>query len=90
LAAAHCANETLHRRNPGFPDLVFSVDVCSQFVHGLQGRTTGVGFFTGTLPPELNSSDSSAQREAWANWVIGHDNDIRARLLRGDEDTIVK
>jgi hypothetical protein len=49
-----------------------------------------LAFLTGTLPPELNSSDSSAQREAWANWVIGHDNDIRARLLRGDEDTIVK
>jgi hypothetical protein len=48
-----------------------------------------LAFLTDTLPPELNSSDSSTQREAWADWVIGHDGDIRARLLRGDEDTVV-
>jgi hypothetical protein len=44
---------------------------------------------TDILPPELKSSDLSAQRKAWPEWVIGHDRDIRARLLRGDEDTIV-
>jgi len=44
---------------------------------------------TDTLPPELNSSDLSVRRKAWPDWVIGHDRDIRGRLLRGAEDTIV-
>jgi hypothetical protein len=48
-----------------------------------------LAFLTGTLPPELQSSDSSAQSKAWANWVIRHDADIRSRLLRGDQDTLV-
>jgi hypothetical protein len=48
-----------------------------------------LAFLNDDLPPELRSSGSSAQREDWARWVIGHDGDIRARLLRGDEDTIV-
>lgn len=48
-----------------------------------------LAFLTGTLPPELKSSDSSAQSKAWANWVIRHDADIRSRLLRGDQDTLV-
>jgi CheR methyltransferase, SAM binding domain len=45
--------------------------------------------FTDILPPELKSAGSSAQRKAWADWVIRHDRDIRGRLVRGDEDTIV-
>ena len=44
---------------------------------------------TDTLPPELKSSDLSNRRKAWAEWVIGHDRDVRGRLLRGDEDTII-
>jgi CheR methyltransferase, SAM binding domain len=48
-----------------------------------------LAFLTDNLPPELRSSDVSAQRKAWPEWVIGHDKDIRARLLRGDEDTVV-
>src|SRR5207248_522499 len=48
-----------------------------------------LSFLTDTLPPELKSSDLSARRKAWQDWVIGHDHDIRSRLGRGDEDTIV-
>ena len=48
-----------------------------------------LAFLTGTLPPELKSSDSSAQSKAWTNWVIRHDADIRSRLLRGDQDTLI-
>ena len=44
---------------------------------------------TDVLPPELTSSDLSARRNAWTNWVMGHDHEIRSRLVRGDEDTIV-
>src|SRR5215471_13259816 len=46
-------------------------------------------FLTDTLPPELKSSDLSARRKAWPEWVSRHDREIRGRLLRGDEDTIV-
>ena len=42
---------------------------------------------TEILPPELKSSET--QRRAWPEWIAGHDRDIRERLLRGDEDTIV-
>jgi hypothetical protein len=48
-----------------------------------------LAFLTDLLPPELNSSDISARRKAWPEWVTGRDRDIRRRLLRGDEDTIV-
>src|SRR5438034_8095680 len=48
-----------------------------------------LAFLTDTLPPELKPSDLSAQRKAWPDWVIGHDREIRSRLVRGDEDTIV-
>src|SRR5262249_45373264 len=44
---------------------------------------------TDTLPPELKSADLSGRRKAWSDWVIGHDRDIRKRLQRGDEDTII-
>src|SRR5262245_17049152 len=50
---------------------------------------TVLASLTDTLPAELKSSDLSARRKAWADWVIGHDRDIRERLVRGDEDTIV-
>ena len=41
------------------------------------------------LPAELKGK-SSAQRSAiWPNWVVGRDRDIRARLVQGDEDSLV-
>jgi hypothetical protein len=48
-----------------------------------------LAFFADTLPPELKSSDLAGRRKAWPEWVVGHDRDIRKRLLRGDEDTII-
>ncbi len=37
------------------------------------------------LPAELKGAD----RTTWSDWVIRHHRDIRARLERGDEDTLV-
>jgi hypothetical protein len=34
-------------------------------------------------------SDPSAAAAAWNTWIVAHDHDIRERLVRGDEDTIV-
>jgi hypothetical protein len=48
-----------------------------------------LALLTDILPPELKSSDPAARRKAWPDWLIAHDRDIRQRLLRGDEDTIV-
>jgi hypothetical protein len=48
-----------------------------------------LAFLTESLPPQLKSSDLAARRKAWQGWVIGHDRDIRKRLLRGDEDTLI-
>jgi hypothetical protein len=45
-----------------------------------------LSFMTDRLPPELKTS---GRREAWPHWVMAHDREIRARLERGDEDTIV-
>jgi hypothetical protein len=39
------------------------------------------------LPAELKAPQNPAQ--AWSEWAARHDRDIRSRLGRGDEDTIV-
>jgi hypothetical protein len=41
------------------------------------------------LPTELKPSAQSDPRKAWSDWIPDHDADIRKRLQRGDEDTIV-
>ncbi|HET9218081.1 MAG TPA: hypothetical protein VFR18_13940 [Terriglobia bacterium] len=41
------------------------------------------------LPPELRPPNASTSQKGWGEWVIGHDRDIRTRLLRGDQDTLV-
>jgi hypothetical protein len=41
------------------------------------------------LPPELRSPNASTSQKSWREWVIDHDRDIRKRLLRGDQDTLV-
>ena len=43
----------------------------------------------GQLPPELNTLTSAQIETAWPDWIERHDREIRARLERGDEDTIV-
>ena len=43
----------------------------------------------GKLPPELNTLTSAQIDAAWPSWIERHDREIRARLERGDEDTIV-
>src|SRR4030095_946270 len=40
------------------------------------------------LPRELQSPSGTSQKR-WREWAIGHDRDIRTRLLRGDQDTLV-
>src|ERR1041384_7498595 len=44
---------------------------------------------TDILPADLKSSASSDPYKTWSNWIVAHDAEIRSRLLRGDEDTIV-
>ena len=39
----------------------------------------------GILPPELRA----APEVSWAGWAAKHDADVRARLERGDDDTVV-
>jgi len=41
------------------------------------------------IPPELKSSGVTTPRQAWPGWVAGHDREIRTRLQRGDDDTVV-
>ena len=43
----------------------------------------------GQAPPELNTLTSAQMEAAWPAWIERHDREIRARLERGDEDTIV-
>jgi hypothetical protein len=44
---------------------------------------------TDVLPPELKSGDEAVRSAAWDAWVARHDREIRARLDRGDADTLV-
>jgi SAM-dependent methyltransferase len=41
------------------------------------------------LPPQLNSLTPPQLEFAWPGWIVAHDRDVRVRLDRGDEDTIV-
>src|SRR5262245_9065344 len=41
------------------------------------------------LPAELKGKSAEAQAAAWPAWVKAQDAAVRARLLRGDEDTLV-
>jgi hypothetical protein len=43
----------------------------------------------GRLPTELNSLTATRLEGAWPDWIAAHDRQVRARLDRGDEDTIV-
>lgn len=40
-------------------------------------------------PDELKGKSPEAQAAAWSAWVAGHDAAVRARLMRGDEDSLV-
>jgi hypothetical protein len=46
-------------------------------------------YVTADLPPALKSSDLAVRRRSWPDWIRRHDRDIRNRLVRGDEDTII-
>src|SRR5215468_6348886 len=41
------------------------------------------------LPAELKGKSAEAQAAAWPAWVKAQDAEVRARLRRGDEDTLV-
>jgi len=41
------------------------------------------------LPADLRSLDTGALESAWPAWVVKRDAEIRARLARGDEDSVV-
>jgi SAM-dependent methyltransferase len=43
----------------------------------------------GRLPPELAKLTPTQLESAWAGWIERHDREVRARLERGDEDTLV-
>ena len=43
----------------------------------------------GKLPSELSSLTEAQLEAAWPGWIAAHDRDVRARLDRGDEDTLV-
>jgi SAM-dependent methyltransferase len=45
--------------------------------------------FHDTLPDELKSKTPAELEAAWPGWVSRHDAEIRARLARGDEDSLV-
>lgn len=41
------------------------------------------------LPEPLRTASAAEMRKAWTDWAARHDRDIRSRLQRGDEETIV-
>lgn len=44
---------------------------------------------SGTLPSGLGALVPLELERAWPGWIARHDHDIRSRLERGDEDTVV-
>src|SRR5947207_2825561 len=45
--------------------------------------------FRDTLPDALRTRTPAELESAWPGWVRAHDADVRARLARGDEDSLV-
>src|SRR5215475_7573219 len=45
--------------------------------------------FDEVLPTELKGKSAEEQAAAWPAWVKAQDGEVRARLQRGDEDTLV-
>jgi hypothetical protein len=43
----------------------------------------------GRLPPDLDALSAAQIEAAWPRWIERHDQQVRARLEQGDEDTIV-
>ncbi len=41
------------------------------------------------LPPELKGKSSAAQAAVWPQWLKARDAAVRARLVQGDEDTMI-
>ena len=41
------------------------------------------------VPAEFKGKSADQQSAIWANWVAGRDRKIRARLMQGDEDSLV-
>ena len=41
------------------------------------------------LPPELKGKPEKALAELWPRWIRGHDAEIRARLVQGEEDSLI-
>src|SRR5207237_4596707 len=41
------------------------------------------------LPAELIAKEPTARQSAWPGWVAGRDAQIRSRVVRGDEESIV-
>jgi hypothetical protein len=59
-----------------------------RYVHYNEARSV-INELAAALPSELRSR-SEVQREAeWSTWIARRDREIRARLARGDEDTVV-
>src|SRR5687767_6771618 len=43
----------------------------------------------GRLPSELNALSPAQLEKGWPGWIEGRDREVRARLDKGDEDTLV-
>ena len=68
------------------------------FSRPLQSRTEYITFeearpivdaMREALPADLRSKSMSDIASAWSDWVVRRDADIRARLIQGDEDSII-
>ena len=60
----------------------------ARFVRFAEVRSI-VDELSATLPPEIGALPEAQRDGAWPAWIERHDTEIRARLARGDEDTIV-
>lgn len=79
LLAAGCRRSEIEAQNGDDSSIVFldAADVESVF------EAPGI-----PAPAELSGLASDARRERWPAWIRQRDREIRARLLRGEEDTL--
>src|SRR5262249_31937744 len=72
--------------SPTFPSRIVSSKVNLPFV---EAKPVLEALREELLPGELRSKASADLESIWPGWVSRHDAEVRARLDRGDEDSIV-
>src|SRR5262249_59764702 len=93
-AALRCYSRFVRRSRLGFIFLTFPIWAQSSWVSkavylSYEEARPILRAMAEILPPELKSESPAEAAAAWSGWVERRDSQIRARLAKGDEDSLL-